>query len=144
MSRSRSGTIKGAAARELLAVPAALLLSFAGISKLLHAISYGQSKTSLPFDSQFLNWAMIVFEITLAAWLLIGIRPNLAVNIATLAFFCFLAYSLYRIANGVEQCGCYGPYELTPLPSLIVNSIVLTFLLAASGFMPNGKQTAIE
>ena len=74
---------------------------------------------------------MVVFEVVLGVFLLIGYKPKFTVwsLLAMIAFFTFLTfYSAYF--DKVKDCGCFGDaLKLTPWESFTKDVILLVFIL---------------
>ena len=53
-------------------------------------------------------------EILLALWLFFGLLRRHSLLVATGAFGCFAIVSLWKIAHGIEICGCFGKWHTSP------------------------------
>jgi len=53
-------------------------------------------------------------ELLLALWLLSGKGATLSLRIGLACFACFAMVSLWKISQGVENCGCFGRLNTSP------------------------------
>jgi len=53
-------------------------------------------------------------EILLGIWLVSGFQPRFSLMVATVLFGCFAVISLWKIARGITDCGCFGALSLSP------------------------------
>ena len=95
---------------------------------------FSEEVLNLPFlDPYVLGLALfvVIFEVVLGVFLLIGFKPKLTVIglIGMIVFFTFLTfYSAYF--DKVKDCGCFGDLiKLSPWGSFIKDLIFLAFLL---------------
>jgi len=89
-----------------------LILVTAAVLKLLywlegpHDIEFTATSLSMP--------ALVAFEIFLGVWILSGMSPDASLLVVTGTFGIFAAVSLWKIAHGYRDCGCFGTWSLSP------------------------------
>lgn len=83
-----------------------------------------------PFlDHPWYSGPEIVLEWLLACWLLSGIAAQWARRATLLLFSGFILFLLYQLYEGADSCGCLGAIEISPVYTLIFDSILIAGLL---------------
>jgi len=95
---------------------------------------FGEGVLNLPFLAPYaliISILVVVFEVVLGVFLLIGYKPKFTVYslLAMIVFFTFLTfYSAYF--DKVKDCGCFGDaLKLTPWESFTKDIVLLVFIL---------------
>jgi len=77
-------------------------------------------------DSATLFWLGVAGgELLLALWLVSGKWPALSLRIGLICFACFAAVSLWKISQGIENCGCFGKLNTSPKLSYWIDWLAL-------------------
>lgn len=70
-------------------------------------------------------------EILLALWLLSGVRLAWSLSAATALFVIFTLLTLWKVAHGVADCGCFGNWSPSPKVTYWIDVAMLTAAIAA-------------
>ncbi len=119
-----------------------LLFVFSGLVKLVDPVGT-QIKMSEYFSEDVLNltflepWSLelgiflIVLELALGVWLLIGYHYKFTLRISMILMLFFLFLTGYSAVTGkVTDCGCFGDaVKLTPWETFYKNVVIFLFLL---------------
>src|SRR5437879_907065 len=89
-----------------------LLLTAAGLK--LYGLGIEPVSRMGIFSAPAFQFLVIVFEISLGAWLLSGKLPSGAWLTVLTAFVGFAAVSLYQGVIGQASCGCFGKLSVNP------------------------------
>lgn len=118
----RGPTGSGAIARLLCA---AVLISAAVLK--WHAVAFAAlpSQSNLVFGSRALTQLLLLYELTLATFLVAGVLIPQVLALAMLTFSAFAAISLMRSLQAETSCGCFGALEMSPWISLAICSALV-------------------
>jgi len=61
-----------------------------------------------------LQAATVFYETLLGFWLLSGIGIRRSLSTAALTFLVFVGATLWMVARGVKDCGCFGALSIPP------------------------------
>ncbi len=99
---------------------ASLLLFFAAAMKWRQLPVVERLGDDLLHRQSFVG-GQIVFEASLAAWLLSGTAAKWSRRVALAAFGVFACVALYEAVGGAESCGCFGQFKVNPWITVIVD-----------------------
>lgn len=105
----------------LLLLAAAVLKIFPG-----HAVHH----------DRFRDTALPLGEIILASWLISGVKLEGSLRVATALFFCFAMATLWMIARGFSNCGCFGAVSLSPKATYWIDLSAFLAAIAARRHVP--------
>lgn len=80
------------------------------------------------------HWKLVALpclEISLALWLLSGIRPRLALSAGSVVFCSFAVITLWKIVHGASDCGCFGAWSPSPKVTFWIDVAALIASLTA-------------
>lgn len=95
-------------------------------------------------NSDVLALPIAVGEYMLALWFLAGHRPALLRRVAIFVFLSFAAYSAIAFWAGKDSCGCYGPIQVPPLLSLVLDLAILVVLMQFQSWDQMQSQSLAE
>ncbi len=75
-----------------------------------------------------LGFLVVVLELGLAAWLLLGGQPAAARFVSIFIFLSFAIVNITKVYRGDASCGCFGDFSVSPQISLLLNLICLGML----------------
>jgi hypothetical protein len=83
------------------------------------AMKWQQLRLAGHVDGGLLHWpglivGLIVFEVLLAGWLLMGTWPGWTRWIPAACFGLFASVALFEALHGAESCGCFGAIKVNP------------------------------
>jgi len=126
----------------LIRILTAVTFIFSGLVKMIDPVGtkikmleyFGEDVLNLPFLSPYaleISVFMIILELSLGVWLLIGYKPKFTLYalFALILLFLFLTgYSAFY--NKVTDCGCFGDaVKLTPWETFYKNLVLLVFIV---------------
>ncbi len=87
-----------------------------------------QLLTDHALGTRLWQFALIEFEVLLAAWLLSGVLPVYCRRVVFSAFAVYACYALYLGITGAESCGCFGRAKLSPWWTCGIDGVMLQLL----------------
>ena len=93
------------------------------------------------FSSRAFLIALVEFEWLLGVWLLSGLYPRRAWQVALACFAGFACVSLYKGLSGDASCGCFGRVEVSQRWTLVLD---LGAVLALLAWPPNCGQFCLD
>jgi hypothetical protein len=106
-----------------------LLLLAAAVFK-GHELATGPVPERSLWTSRWFQISVVLFELALAIWLIIGAYPRLTRWVALACFLGFFDINLYQALTGVTSCGCFGTLRLNPWQAAALDLVALTSFFA--------------
>lgn len=138
-SEARSDTLTRSGAYVVVHIIAAGVLLAAAVAKWSpSSVSARTVDGSLPL-AVFIAF-LVVFEIALAAGLLLASWPPQTKWIPGTCFAAFAAVALFRVLAGAESCGCFGRVKVSPWITLLMDAL----LAAGLWVWPPGREPVLR
>lgn len=119
-----------------VSIPIAILLLFAVVLKIHQEMTVPAASTDF-LTSSWIALAVVVLELGLGLWLLVGFHPVACKWATFVVFACYLGVSLFRTAANEVSCGCFGVLSVRPWQMAIIDLLVLAALAFTRPEAPN-------